>query len=178
MNTDEIQCILSRALSSSSNTSLNFRGVYAADRVPVASGSWCCVANTDPHDRPGEHWVALVFGDHGGCEYFDSYAMPLETYPALHKRLRNVDVVCRAVQPVQPPFSTACGHFCIYFLCCRSSMMSLARIVERLLRIPMRSRDSFVYDHVRMLTSTLNIRRPCRDPCKNSQCCVPRKLKQ
>lgn len=171
MNTDEINCILNRALR---NSVMSFRGVFPADEVPVGDVPvGCCVANTDPHDRPGEHWVALVF-DNNVCEYFDPYGMSLEAYPALHKRLRNVAVTCQASQPVQPPLSSTCGHFCVYFLC-RRSTSSLARIVNDLLHIPIHARDSFIFNHVRMLTSTLRIQRPCRDPCKGSQCCAPRR---
>jgi|GWRWMinimDraft_3_1066011.scaffolds.fasta_scaffold02150_2 hypothetical protein len=173
MNTDEIQCIMMRA-----NIGMcRFLGVFPADQVPIDGGGgvgrrWCCVANTDPHERPGEHWVAFYF-DGRVCEYFDPYGMPLQVYPALHKRLRNAAVTCQVSTAVQPPLSSTCGHYCIFFLCSRSGS-SLVRIVERLLRIPMRARDSFILHHVRTLTSTLSIRRPCRDACKGSQCCTPR----
>jgi hypothetical protein len=168
MNTDELKCILVRALR---NTNMRFRGVYAADRVPQTGGQWCCVANTDPQDKPGQHWVALVFGN-DSCEYFDPYGLPLETYPALHKRMRSVNVTCQSSSPVQPPLSVTCGHFCIYYLCSRTRL-PLGRIVNRLLSIPVRARDSFVLNHVRKLTFTLGVRRPCRSLCKGSQCCRP-----
>ncbi len=165
---------------------MRFRGVFAADRVPESSSGaescpsrWCCVANTDPYDQPGEHWVALLFDDAGGAiEYFDPYGMPLESYPALCRRLRRVSVTCQAAAPVQPPLSSTCGHFCIYYLCCRGTM-SLARIVRRLLDVPVRARDAFVLAYVCRLTSTLGVRRPCRRyQCKGSQCCRPRMMTQ
>lgn len=173
MNTDELQCILKRALCT------HFRGVYAADRVPKTKLRrqrrwWCCVANTDPHDRPGQHWVAFVFDADAACEYFDPYGMPLETYPALYKRMRHVAASSSISSPVQPPLSSTCGHFCIYYLCCRSRGVSPASIVTRLQAIPVRARDSFVLDYVRSLTFTLGVCRPCRrDLCKGSQCCRP-----
>lgn len=173
MNTDEIQCILVRALCGSK---CRFLGVFPADRVPVDAinnkGLVCCVANTDPHNRPGEHWVALVLGD-GCCEYFDPYGMPLSAYPALDKRLGHVLPTLQAASAVQPPLSSTCGHFCIYYLCCRP-YYKLPRIVDRLLLIPERFRDKFVYDYVYDLTAALRIERPCRDACKGSQCCKPR----
>jgi hypothetical protein len=178
MNTDELDCILKRALL---RTHLNFRGVFAADRVPKGVGTrvWSCVANTDPHGRPGQHWVAFVFGAES-CEYFDPYGMPLEAYPALCEHMRGVacqDVVS-ASSPVQPPLSSACGHFCIYYLCRRCSLPP-ERIVRRLLAVSMRARDSFVLQYVRKLTLALGVLRPCRrDLCKGLQCCKPPGLKQ
>lgn len=174
MNTDELQCILARALRDSG---MHFLGVYAADLVPRTSGRGrgccCCIANTDPHNRPGEHWVALVFENGQVREYFDPYGMPLETYPALHNRLRNIVLSRQSTWSVQPPLSSMCGHFCIYYLCNRGSL-SLTSIVNRLLLVPVRARDTFVFNYVRKLTSSLGIRRPCRDDaCKGSQCCVP-----
>ena len=35
--------------------------------------------NTDPHDQPGQHWLAL-WTDQNVCEVLDSYALPLERY--------------------------------------------------------------------------------------------------
>lgn len=190
MNTNEIRCVLSRALMrhGSPTPLLRFRGVYAADEVPIdnsntnavddASVPWCCVANTDPHDKPGEHWVAFVFDVRNNCyEYFDPYGMPLATYPALHARIHAITASMRQCHDpvathIQPPLSTTCGHFCIYFLCQRS-VSSYPQIIKHLLSVPMRHRDTYVYDCMRALTSTLSIRRPCRDACTGSQCCRP-----
>ena len=172
MNTDEIQCILKRA-----KLGMRFLGVFPADKVPKhghGDGMSCCVANTDPHDRPGEHWVAFVWKGKELYEYFDPYGMPLETYQTLHETMMLMQQWPRSVSStaVQPPLSTACGHFCVYFLCFRSRSMSLASIVSRLVRIPIRSRESFVLSFVRDLTSTLRLRRPCRrSVCRGSQCC-------
>jgi len=179
MNTDEIQCILKRA----ELMTMRFLGVFPADKVPVPVGYkvgvdddrlCCCVANTDPHDRPGEHWVALVWKGKVLYEYFDPYGMPLEMYPALNKTMMTM--MKNDMQPtlaaVQPPLSTACGHFCIYFLYYRSRNVSLASIVSRLLRVPVGLRDSVVRSFVRDLTCKLRIRRPCRSKvCMGSQCC-------
>lgn len=182
MNTDEIQCILKRA----ELMTMRFLGVFPADKVPVPvlvpqgcdddddDKLCCCVANTDPDDRPGEHWVAFVWKGKVLYEYFDPYGMPLEMYPALNKTMTAMKK--KNMQPtlaaVQPPLSTACGHFCIYFLYYRSRNLSLAGIVSRLLRVSVGFRDSVVRSFVRDLTSKLHVRRPCRsNVCKGSQCC-------
>jgi len=35
--------------------------------------------NTDPHDKPGMHWIAL-WADKDKCEILDSYGLPLDVY--------------------------------------------------------------------------------------------------
>ena len=34
------------------------------------------IINTDTHDLPGKHWIAIYLGENGGREYFDSYGLP------------------------------------------------------------------------------------------------------
>jgi hypothetical protein len=180
MNTDEIRCILQRALQGGK---CRFLGVFPADYVPLSVDAklrCCCVANTDPHTRDGEHWVAFVY--HGrSIEYFDPFGMPLDTYPALydrmHKQRNAITSLVSLSAPVQPPLSTACGHFCVYFLFhrCRSNLSPASRIVKHLLRLPMSTRDAYVYSFLRRVTYNFSITRPCRDQvCKGSQCCKPR----
>ena len=37
------------------------------------------IVNTDPHDQPGQHWIAL-WTQGNVCEVMDSYALPLDFY--------------------------------------------------------------------------------------------------
>ena len=57
-----------------------FYGTVAWDRLPPVvnqEGPTAYVVNTDPHDQPGKHWIALWTQDNV-CEILDSYALPLE----------------------------------------------------------------------------------------------------
>ncbi|RLU20353.1 hypothetical protein DMN91_006961 [Ooceraea biroi] len=50
--------------------------VYPADRLPrVWTRSTVIVANTDNHDRAGQHWVFYIDGQ-GTRTYFDRYGLP------------------------------------------------------------------------------------------------------
>ena len=42
-------------------TSKTFCGVFPSDKLPQTIEKYPCgiVANTDPSDKPGEHWIAL-----------------------------------------------------------------------------------------------------------------------
>ena len=59
-----------------------FYGTVACDRLPKKPRKTTpqgYIVNTNPHDRPGQHWLA-VWTDQNVCEVLDSYALPLETY--------------------------------------------------------------------------------------------------
>ena len=58
------------------------QGVYPTDKLPIVnkypSG---LIANTDPHDKPGTHWVVTYFillWESG--VFFDSYGFSTDTY--------------------------------------------------------------------------------------------------
>ena len=60
MNTDEIERKLSRRID----------GVFSIDTLPDKPRLLVC--NTDPSDKPGQHWVCIHVED-GRGEYFDSF---------------------------------------------------------------------------------------------------------
>ena len=88
------------------------------------------VVNTDPHDGPGQHWVA-VFCDlrreleYPRVTYFDSYAhSPEPEIKALMKRWKEQwDVTGVHSKPMKMTFNTTrhqykdseCGMYCLYF---------------------------------------------------------------
>jgi hypothetical protein len=54
-----------------------FHGVFPSDMIPpVEKYPVAMVCNTDPHDKPGQHWIAMYISDDGIGEYFDSYGQP------------------------------------------------------------------------------------------------------
>ena len=57
------------------------QGVFPRDKLTIVnkypSG---LIANTDPHDQPGTHWIAMYFISPWESEFFDSYGFPPDTY--------------------------------------------------------------------------------------------------
>ena len=51
------------------------RGVFPSDKLPVINTYplTSLIANTDPYDKPGTHWVAMYFEWPHESELFDSY---------------------------------------------------------------------------------------------------------
>lgn len=92
-------------------------GVYPADRIPrVWTKSTAIVANTDNHDRPGQHWVAFYLDKHGEGTYFDSYGLPpLDSRFNLRLR-RNSTTHKWNIMRLQNTFSQTCGQYCCVFL--------------------------------------------------------------
>ena len=49
-------------------------GVYPSDTAPMRwTKPAAIVVNTDPHTKPGSHWIAMYLNNLGHCIYFDSY---------------------------------------------------------------------------------------------------------
>lgn len=88
------------------------------------------VFNTDPHDGPGEHWIAL-FADirpeleYPRITYFDSYAhKPEKEIQKLMKRWKEqCDAMAIHLKPTQLTYNktrhqykdSECGMYCLYF---------------------------------------------------------------
>jgi len=74
------------------------------------------VANFDPHDFQGSHWIAIFAERRGGevC-YFDSLNLP--TNPIILKTfLVKFPNIVRNNCQYQSYNSKTCGHFCIMFI--------------------------------------------------------------
>ena len=103
-------------------------GVYPGDMLPVPAKPGFYVANTDPHFKAGEHWVAFYVPSESKrhpMEYFDSYGLkPPEIFtPFLEESyLRNTKFI-------QHPLSSTCGQYCIYYILKRNRGHSMEKIV-------------------------------------------------
>jgi len=122
MNNFEIDRILS------GNCQL-FRGVYSSDTLPrnVRGLIFC---NTDPHDRPGEHWVVMyVDGERG--EFFDSFGRPPT---GVFKEFMNFN--CKRWifndRQLQSICSRFCGHYCVFYCILRCRGFDMRKITSSL----------------------------------------------
>jgi len=86
-----------------------FLDVYGADQVPCqAPYPRGAIANTDPIDLPGQHWVGLFWvGPHQG-EFFDSYAMKPDTY---YPNWNCFDTFQQDPQVLQQWSTDVCGDY-------------------------------------------------------------------
>ena len=109
-----------------------FRGVYAMDRLPTRSQtSAAYVINTDNHDEPGSHWIAVFCDKFGRVEYMDSYGLA-----PLDERCRNFlgSDFTYNILALQRPLSSACGFYCVYYILHRARGISADSILKLLFR--------------------------------------------
>src|SRR5277367_2607312 len=93
-----------------------FLGVFPRDRLPLTlppRRPLLLICNTDPHSRPGEHWIALYVSSTTG-EYFDSFGQsPLLIFK------RFLDKFCpkwiMIDKKLQSILSSFCAHYCIFY---------------------------------------------------------------
>ena len=99
--------------------SRHFRGVFSCDTLPqnVSDLPMLLVANTDPSDLPGSHWVAVWINCQRQGYFFDSYGFPPETYgQELHKFMNeNTRRYTSQRRQLQAQSSNVCGQWCVYF---------------------------------------------------------------
>ena len=92
-----------------------FLGVFAIDRLPGRLPSrrpLLLVCNTDPHDRPGEHWIAMYIDTRG--EYFDSFGEePRKTFELYLNK--HCNIWTRNDRALQSVLSSFCGHYCVFY---------------------------------------------------------------
>ena len=93
-----------------------FLGVYARNTLPRTiprRKKVALIVNTDPADKPGQHWCAFYFTP--TCVYFfDSYGNPPHTksFHRLMQCRRYRKVFGRRIQGN----ARVCGHYCMYFI--------------------------------------------------------------
>ena len=112
MLTGDIDAILSRH----PHTRNHYLGTYPVDSLPTQRKPLTCfVSNTDPHDEPGEHWVAVYTTRDRETFFFDPYGIPPITPEHLRycHRSKAWDYNRRQIQKLT---SKTCGIHCIRFL--------------------------------------------------------------
>ena len=107
-------------------------GIFPADGLPQrlpTKRPLLLVCNTDPHHRPGEHWIAMFLGDDGSGEYFDSFGRP--PLPIFRKFLdRNCSSWTFNKEQLQSILSRFCGHYCVFYCLFKRLRYSMNSIIN------------------------------------------------
>ncbi len=77
------------------------------------------VLNTDSHEKPGEHWLAIYVDENGFGEFFDSYANNPERFGLINYLNKNCRIWTYNKQIIQGN-SNFCGYYCVLFLLFRA----------------------------------------------------------
>lgn len=111
-----------------------FEGVYAADTLPrrLHRRPALLIANTDPIEKPGQHWCGFLIGSDGEGEFFDSYGMP----PIVPNHKKFMSRVCKKWiynhKSLQAIDSNVCGQYCVLYLAHRAHGYSLHSFLKKL----------------------------------------------
>lgn len=107
-------------------------GVFPADRLPrriSAKRPLMLVCNTDPHNKPGEHWIAMYLAEDGTGEYFDSFGETLPPTFCDFLKLHCTNFVSNDRQ-LQSVLTRFCGHYCVFYCLYKMLGYSLNSIVN------------------------------------------------
>lgn len=95
----------------------NWTGVYAHDQLPaITKLPAAIIANTDPINRPGEHWTAIHIDRNNFGYFYDSYGFPPDFYGFKDYMMRFCKHITFNPEQFQCLDSTVCGHHSLYFL--------------------------------------------------------------
>ena len=119
-----ILCSLFRCFSYDKFPSRRMQQAALFNNRPTAT---CCILNTHPSHRPGEHWLAF-FSDPITCklEFFDSYGFPSNFYNLSSSSVITstpsscFSLVASNNVQLQSYTSSVCGHYCLLYLYLRS----------------------------------------------------------
>ncbi len=141
MNTSQ----LLRAIRSDTILNQYCLGVFPRDRVPLTLDRvpCCLIVNTDPHNKPGSHWVLLYLPSEGIVEFFDSYGREPYNWGLLKSRY----VVVTNKKQVQSSLSSVCGAHCLYVAFHRVRGEPMRKILDHYTDNPL-TNDSEVVEFV------------------------------
>ena len=118
------------------------------------------VFNTDPHEKPGQDWLAIYGFSDGFLELYDSFGMP----PSYYGFSTSFAYSCISLQL----FSSAlCGNYAIYFIYLRSRNVTFNKIILFLKSLS--NSDLQIITFVLSLQKAYRTINPCHCTC---QCCT------
>ena len=129
-------------------TKNDFRGVFPLDYITQSHGPGLYVCNTDPSNLPGQHWIVISVSNDREGEYFDSFGLAPQKEEFLHFLNKNTDRWNYNKKPLQHPFSTVCGHYCILYALNFSKGMSMNNFLA-LFNKNLYENDIVVHDYVK-----------------------------
>ena len=144
MNTYQLQCAIDCDLTMKHSIC----GVYAADEIPqTLQASHGFIANTDPKQKQGQHWIAFLY-DNGVLECFDSYGKSPDQYSASFKHFMSKYSRLKVnTKRLQSSNTTVCGQYCLFFLMCRTRGLPMEQIIN-MIEQNYYLNDQFVYNFI------------------------------
>ena len=122
---------LNGALKNHATTRPYFIGCFSANTIPYPENyPFALIANTDPDNMPGAHWVAFYADDDNQLEMFDSFGNSHDAYPQFKYFVDKYETVKYNGVRLQQYFSSTCGYYCLMFVLFRCKKFSMEDIVH------------------------------------------------
>ena len=110
----------------------HFMGCYPCDKLPTFPKKLprSLIVNTDSVQRPGDHWVALVFTEKE-CFYFDSFGVGILEIDIWRYVQNKYTSFIHSVVEIQSIKSKKCAEFCIGFVLYVKSIKSYENYIKK-----------------------------------------------
>ena len=149
-----------------------FYGTVPCDRLPKTlpqEGPTAYIVNTDPHDEPGKHWIA-IWTEGNVSEIMDSYGLSLEVYgttdPLLEWLSRHFKYQLHNGQSLQSLFSQSCGDYALMYLIDRAEGRSMQQFLNRFKKNDYVNNDRKVGQMMkRLIVDDVLWHKICKKPC-------------
>lgn len=94
-----------------------FHGVFSMDKLPFAVPKYpfFMIVNTQSHNLPGEHWIAIFIDENKKGEIFDSLARPT-AQPLIRWMNQFTRSFTKNHLRYQHVLSSMCGAFVIFYI--------------------------------------------------------------
>jgi hypothetical protein len=173
MDTNQIFCILHETAAAAFLTCIpkDYLVDYEAEiRSRMSNGvASALVINTDPSNRPGEHWVALWISPTGRVYWFDSYGFPPSFYDEklsdFCNRFSGKQIWFNS-HMLQSTLTDVCGEYVVMFIYLNSIDMTPIQILSLFTTNRPYENDRLVIDMMKSLSLKYHLNRRCRLHCR------------
>lgn len=149
-----------------------FKGVFAADQLPISPLSPSCksiiIANTAPSNHPGLHWTCFVvtpqkieFFDSAGASYYKN-----KYFAKFIKRNSENKSISFNKLPIQSRHSNICGQYCALYAIFRAQCKSANFFISKF-----NNRSKIKNDKLALKIFNHNFKRPPKiRKCRKNKC--------
>jgi len=103
---------------------------------------------TDPSTKPGSHWIAIFIAMDGNAEILTAMDLNESNVESILSFLARYSRIGWNTVPIQGPFSSVCGHYCIYFVIQRCNNRSMHEIIKQLSVNDAEENDEMITDWI------------------------------
>ena len=128
-------------------------GVFPYDGLPknIKRLLHGVIVNTDPHDKPGDHWVAIYIDKSNRGEFFCSFGFPVTFYNKYfmsYYKDHGIKTVTSNETRLQSDILRVCGYYTVYYLAHRCNNIALSKIVEDFDNVDFHLNDTYIEDYI------------------------------